>query len=204
MIARFICSTLLLAVAASAPGWAQEEPDYGRTGYYVGGGLAIGREMFDEVFPADIDTGVGFDINAGYRVTEFWGAELDLRYMNAFDMNGDLIPETSRRPAFIRNVPSADLKSVRMLDITANIAIYPLRGRIQPYIKAGAGVGWAQAKFTSVTTSGWDGVVRGGLGLDYYLTKHIVVNIEALVLSTFDDINGLDHISVVFGGRYRF
>ena len=55
-----------------------------------------------------------------------------------------------------------------------------------------------------MTTSGWDGVVRGGLGLDYYLTKHIVVNIEALVLSTFDDINGLDHISVVFGGRYRF
>ena len=187
MFVRFAIWPVALALLLASPGLAQDD-DYARSGLYGGFGYSHGFALFDGLFGTDLDTdadsSAGFTAVAGYRVSPFWGAELDLEYMNAFSL---------RAPAS---------GEVRTLSTTFNFNLYPLEGRIQPYIKIGGGLGWAQIGGSSDGSLGF--LLAVGIGSDYYLTRNIVLNVETVYIGSTGDISGTSHLNLTAGARYRF
>jgi hypothetical protein len=79
-----VCTcTLFFALAGSAE---ETEPDYGATGPYVGIGAAYAWDQFDSFGSLDPDMAIGFDAWGGYRFVSYLAAELQLEYLNGFDV----------------------------------------------------------------------------------------------------------------------
>lgn len=181
MFVRFATWPVALALLLASPGIAQDN-DYARSGLYGGFAYSHGFAFFDDLPAADSSS--GFTAVAGYRVSPFWSAELDLEYMNAFDLQ------------------TSSSAKVRTLSTTVNFNLYALEGRIQPYVKFGGGFGWAQIGVSSNSKVG--GVLTIGIGGDYYLTRSIVLNLESMYVGNLGGIHGTSHLNVTVGARYRF
>lgn len=206
---------LLAAVAAllvySATASAQDEdgPDYARVGFYVGAGVsgASFTELENEVEESlravgifdsvSVDTGVGFDLYAGYRAHPNVAVEAEF----------EMIPATDLNSSGFGTVPE-----LQTWTLTGNFKVFPITGRVQPFGLVGIGVLHGRVKDimakdimgVEIKDSELDFVARFGAGVDLYITEHFALSAKAsyVVGTGADDV--LDYVSFGGGAQYRF
>ena len=182
--------------------------DFDRPGAYIGVNGVYGVSLFQDDINAiagladDFRLGDSGGVNAriGYRVVSWFAIEAEYEWIKSMDLTfqgqdiGDFKPNT----------------------VTANLKFIIPVWRIQPYLIVGGGAAiWnIDSPIQNQSSTGFAG--RVGLGLDNYLTKHWVVNLEATgVLNTnnidpskiSNDITSISHIyyfSFSAGLTYRF
>jgi opacity protein-like surface antigen len=202
---------LVSAIAASA---AAE--DFSRSGPYLGVGGTFGTDLFendveDAVEDAtgtsvdlDIDDSWGLNAVLGYRMLSFVATELQYEYIDSFQIDVD-VPADSR------------------LELTGHVATLNLKlvlptWRIQPYLLLGIGAAFYSAEGSVLSTNlfendEWVLAGRVGAGIDFYLTRHLVLNVAATTVLTADEISedfnltdmgGLNYVAVQGGLQIRF
>lgn len=200
-----LCAGSLISAAD-----ARAENDFNRSGGYFGvngvyGINLLSEELIDIVGGpsgvASFGNSGGLNARLGARFAKILAVELQYEWMHGIDLNVVGVPIGTFKPH----------------SLTANLKLYLPISRFQPYLLAGAGVGFW--KFESIAptlvptrdTTGFAG--RAGLGIDLMITDKIGLNAEgAGVLNTASfSFNGLDAISQnlyyfsVSGGLiYRF
>jgi opacity protein-like surface antigen len=197
---------LLLPAVASAG-------DYGRFGPYIGVGGSLSLDFFegevedalDDVAPGidvDVDEAWGANARVGLRLFSPLAVEVQYEWLSPYDI--------SAHP-----FGSAEIEQHV---VTANLKLYLPIWRVQPYLLAGAGLQYYEIDGTvgpiDIDESDSAFAARAGLGLDVYLTRHLLVNAEASALLSdetidlgipgADDIHGLHYLSVQAGLQYRF
>ncbi len=185
-------SLALLALLAVPSARADDEPNYARPGFYVGGGATYGFNLlessFDDVLFGNVDVGDtwGFNTRLGYRATSWFSAEAEYEYLNNFGVSVD-------------GVHLADLRAET---ISANVRFTaPLR-RFQPYLCLGAGATLFDLDDNvlpgpEVDHSSFSG--RIGVGLDVYATEHIAIGVFGGTTSST-----LSYVAVHAGIDYHF
>ncbi len=156
-------------------------------GPYLGGSFSLGIEQFDNTVPGDdFDQGFGFDIWAGSRIHPHVGVEGQLTYVEGFEIEGTGIDFSH-------------------LNGTANLKLYPVTGKVQPWVLAGAGVGrFEREEPDGYTLADTGGVMRVGTGIDVYLDDNISLVGGVGYLFTAGDIVDTDVVEMKFGVQYRF
>jgi opacity protein-like surface antigen len=189
---------------------ARAENDFNKSGGYFGVNGAYGISLLsDEIInaiggPSGLatfgDSG-GLNARLGARFAKILAVELQYEWMHGIDLAIARFPAGTYKPH----------------SLTANLKLYLPISRFQPYLLAGAGVGFW--KFESLLepfvqsgdTTGFAG--RVGLGIDLMITEHIGLNAEgAGVLNTasfsFDGLNSISqnlyYFSISGGLIYRF
>ena len=191
--------------------------DYARPGFYLGAGGTYSFHWFPGDFDPDLaggphvvtsDSG-GFNLQGGYRVNSWFGAELEYEWIEGF----------GNRTKADGNI--AKLRS-NLISVNGKF-LYPGWGRWQPYGLIGVGVSIWEAKETKATvttgtpTSGLANTSVGvggriGAGIDAYLTENwlLTLGIElAFSSTTIDnstggDLKNLFYVPIQFGAQYRF
>jgi hypothetical protein len=230
-----ITATLAVGLLLMLPGFAvaenESDPDpFDRPGLYIGAGGTYQFNAFsddiedvieDEVEDAvpgatadfDLDESAGFNALLGYRVWSWFAVELQYEWVDEYDINGSI-----DLPLAI----SGKLYSIEGHTLTANTKWIIPFWRIQPYLLIGGGLaisdvnkgGLADA-FVALGADIDDGtnyepVGRGGIGVDLYITEHILINAQAsAVLTTLGspdigDVDDLNYMSFAAGLQYRF
>ncbi len=200
MSVKRLCLGLTLIAMIGIPERAQAEDDYGRPGFYLGAGLGFGFEKFEGTGGLDIDTGIGFDGWAGYRITPNFAAEIQLEYLDRFDFSADLGPPFG----------VVDFEG-NFLAFTGNLKAYLMTGRVQPFAVVGIGVLRAELEALGGSISDTGFAARFGGGIDFYTTPprkagrtNLSIGATASYVLTTGDIDGLDYVSLVLGAQYRF
>jgi outer membrane protein W len=202
---------LVTAVAASAAA-----DDFSRPGPYLGLGGTFGTDFFeDDVEDAvedvtgtsvdlDIDNSWGLNATLGYRMLPFLATELQYEYIDSFQIDVDS-PANST------------------LDLSGHVATLNLKlvlptWRIQPYVLLGIGAAFYTTEGRVLNTNlfendEWVLAGRVGVGIDFYLTRHLVLNVAATTVLTADDVSedfnltdvgGLNYLAVQGGLQIRF
>lgn len=204
---RFVSLLLCLGLAASLSSQVHAD-DFDRRGPYLGvnGVYAISlfQNEINELAGADdhFDLGDSPGVNArlGYRIFSWFAVEAQYEWVQSMDLK----------------LLGIDLGDFKPNTVTGNLKFFLPTWRIQPYLLVGAGVAlWdVESPVYSQSSTGFAG--RVGLGLDTYLTKHWVFNVEGTgVLNTNDidpsridsDITSISHLyyfSISAGITYRF
>lgn len=215
----------------------EEDGDsFDRPGFYIGVGGSYQYNVFqnrieDVISDAlegslppgtnvgfDIDDSAGINARVGYRVCSWFALELEYEWVDRYDIDGST------------NIPglSGRLYSIEGHTLTANTKWIVPSGRIQPYFLLGGGVAISDVDRGDIFDDPVLGPVldsagidikqgkhtnaagRAGLGLDLYLTKHILLNAEASVVLTtlkqpdVGDVDDLNYMSFTAGLQYRF
>jgi hypothetical protein len=197
----FMAMTL---VCVSSLALAQE--DYSRMGCYLGlaGTVAfpLGSEDAFEGPPgvsADVDDSLGLHARGGCR-GKWAGGEVHFEWLDGFDVEAD----------------GLDVK-IGGWALTVDGKLYPLAGlesklpalarRFQPF----ATIGFGYLTFDlpplppGVLEDDWDFAGRFGGGLDVYVTRNVVINVDATyVLPVSSPLDDLDYVSVGWGLLFRF
>ncbi len=148
----------------------------------------------------DLGDSPGVNARLGYRVFSWFALEAQYEWVQSMDLNFEGVDQGDFKPN----------------TVTANLKFFIPVWRIQPYLLLGAGVAiWdIDSPIQNQSSTGFAG--RLGLGIDSYLTRHWVFNIEATgVLNTNDidpskisaDISSISHLyyfSLSAGITYRF
>jgi opacity protein-like surface antigen len=161
--------------------------DPGRTGWYLGAGATYALEQFRS---GRADDSPGLKMLGGYRAHRHFAAELDVDYLNGFDVRAD-----------------GDESHVRGVATTLNGKGYLTTGRIQPYGVAGLGGLYVSGIDRSLQNLfGVHGgfLTRFGAGLDLYATDHLVVNAEATYDLPTGAVSALRFVPITLGAQYRF
>jgi len=193
--------TLFLSclLSLSAPARAQDL-DSARSGPYLGVNGGVGFPLYDvesedlgldpsEPNPAvNEEISPGVNVRAGWRLLSFLALEAQYEWMGGFEVTtaGNTI---------------ADITSHV---VTANVRlIAPLPGTLQPYALLGIGAG---AYLGSDIGDAWNVAGRGGVGVDFYVTPHVVFNLETSVVAAGEKILGerFPYVSATAGLQYRF
>lgn len=204
------CALLLAAIPAAA-----SAGDYDRFGPYVGVGGSLSLDFFeddiedalDDVVPGisvDVEEAWGANARVGLRLLSPIAIEAQYEYLSPYDIR----------------VSAGGLSASFELEqhvVTANAKLYVPIWRVQPYLLAGIGLQYYQIEDDAglgIEDSDTALAGRAGLGLDLYLTEHVLVNAEASALLSdgtidvaipgADDIHGLHYLSVQAGLQYRF
>jgi len=188
-------SALLLGATsafAEPPG-----PDYSRPGFYVGINGMYALNFFDDGGGLiDINNTWGLTARVGYRSRPWLAAELLYEWGSDFAAGG-----------------SADLTTHT---ITANGKFIWPSWRAQPYLLVGLGAQGLEATVRSPggseSDSLWGFAIRPAVGVDFYITKNIVVNAEiGPVVNVFNDQDPFPgsteaefYMSFGTGLQYRF
>jgi opacity protein-like surface antigen len=209
-----------LAGAARAAG--PDDEGFGHTGFYFGVGGGAGIELFegaleDAADDAGVDVSVeqtwAVNARAGYRLASWVALELMYEYMDSFQIDVDSVDLGG--PPIPVGTTLADYSTHTG---TLNLKLIVPTWRIQPYLLLGIGGQYFDVEVPSIAEgteldfgdSGWALAGRPGLGVDLYLTKHIVLNAEVSgVLSTASpdtvpNIGDLFYLSAGGGLQYRF
>lgn len=182
---------LLAATTATAQnfGWASTEFD--RDGYYAGLNLGTGIDMEFEDSDLvgggiDVSEGYGLNLRAGTK-SAFFGGEFQLEYLNGFDVEGDAVAH-----------------DYDLLTFTVNMKAYLPLGRLQPFLVVGGGANviWVDTDFGNKIYLG--GALRGGAGIDFYLTKRWGLEATASYVMTTEETRDADYLSASAGVFFRF
>lgn len=197
-LGRSLALALLLGLPVGAVA-DDSEPNFARSGWYLGvGGVGASFESTDGelddffgVDHADADTGLGFNLRAGYRGHEHLAVEA------AFELMDDTEFDLS-------NAHSGKINTWTLMAITKP---YLMTGRVQPFLLAG--VGLMHAKVPNLEPGGpsisaTEFAVRFGGGVDFYLTEHVVVAIGLDYVLPTDEISEFDYLAFEWSLNYRF
>jgi opacity protein-like surface antigen len=169
--------------------------DFDRPGAYIGVNGVYAISLFqndiNELAGLDDDFNLGDSpgVNArlGYRIFSWFAVEAEYEWVQSMDLK----------------VLDLDIGDFKPNTVTANLKFILPVWRIQPYLLMGGGVAiWdIDSPIQNQSSTGFAG--RVGLGIDTYLTKHWVFNLEATgVLNTNDidpskisnDITDISHL----------
>ena len=189
---------LCLALLIAAPASARADEGYTRTGVYFGFHSMYMGELFESEIEDSlpgvdlrVDDSKGFNARFGYRVFPWLALELHGDYYG--DYNIELL-----------GVDAAELGGWSASLIGK---FYPFTGR-HPALSARRrrihggrspdqlGLGLSEDSSGSVA--------QGGLGVDIYLTRHIVLNLESSYAFPMGGVENLDFWAVRGGVEYRF
>ncbi len=189
-------------------GEASSEYDFGSSGFYVWLGGATGIDMAAEEeatrlaaaagMPAgskiDIKNAFGFNGKIGVRASPHWATEAQFEYLPSFDW------------VVSAGTATVTAAQVRMITLTANIKLFMLTGRIQPFALLGAGGVFSEITSPIATGSGSASglAVRGGGGVDIYLAEHIAASADVSYVFPAGDTRHLDYLSIGWGLQYKF
>jgi opacity protein-like surface antigen len=146
----------------------------------------------------------------GYRCHPYISAELQFETLADFDggirENGTPSNDTAR---------NFDLE-LETLVFTTNVKGHLLTGRYQPFVLLGVGFMRMESKAYDISGGTIEGrapqvsertvnvALRYGAGLDFYLTKNVVVSAEGSYLMPTGKLDGLDYYQFGVGLQYRF
>ena len=199
--ARTVLAVFFASLLAS-PAWAD---DFDRRGWFVGvgGGVAVdflSAFLEDETGGAfGIDPTGSLNVRGGYRV--FSWLAFEGMYEGAYNYKTTFLGE---------EVATSSTHS-----LLANAKLIVPTWRLQPYLALGIGAQHGdfdgRAILERLDTTRWDLVLRFGFGLDAYVTKHWLVNLELAPAVRFADYSNIpsastDQVSLTFSGglQYRF
>ncbi|HEU4427441.1 MAG TPA: porin family protein [Myxococcota bacterium] len=165
-------------VAAAAVASAQE---YDRPGAYGALNGVYSVEYFDDVPSGLVDNPLGVSGRLGYRFTPFAALELQAEYSGDFS-----------------DVSGADLTATL---VSLNAKVYLPYEQFQPYLLAGFGGAWANAR---PGPNEDDFFGRLGGGVDFYFSENWGVLVEAAYNMAIDDLDDADYLSIGWGLFYRF
>jgi opacity protein-like surface antigen len=198
---RLAAAALALCLI-STPGLAE---DFGRSGVYLGASAAYGlgnfyEDAIEDAFPVSVNVDNSWGLNArlGYRLFSFFALEANYEYMNQFDVK----------------VAGFQALEQRTHTITGNLKFLLPLWRFQPYLMLGAGgqyYKFDQTPFGIGDDKDWVFAARPAVGVDFYLTKNLVLNAEGAGVIALDDlkvalgsIDTLPYVSVSAGLQWRF
>ncbi len=169
------------------------------SGVYLGVGGAIGFENFDTPDRTDANDGAGVSAWGGYKLNEWVALELQLEYVNGFDINGQF---------------DADGQAVTF---GGNLKVFPLAAAMPPeiqyFLKVGTGFSWYEFDIDDrgdrrdVVSSS-----RFGGGIDFYIIENVALQASATYVlgrgdvdvGSNDDLEDTDYVSLIFGLQYKF
>jgi opacity protein-like surface antigen len=177
--------------------WDDSYYPFAREGLYMGIGAQYALENFD-TDPAiedpdnatDIngDDGGGLEWRVGYRMHRFFAAELLFQYYWGFEIKD--------KNAVLDTVDD----KFDGWTMTANGKVYPVGGRIQPYLVAGIGA----LVFNEKQGDDSAFVARMGGGVDFYITDHFVIDVEMAYLFPAGSISEFQFATFSTGIQYRY
>ena len=207
VLIAFVVILLSVPAAVAQDDQSSSEQDFSSPAFYIGLGGATGIDMaaedelnslLEELGYAgakmDIKSAIGFNAKIGARAGPHVATEVQFEYLPEFDWK----------------VPVGDTSitalQTSMLAVTANLKLFLLTGRIQPF--ALIGVGGTFAKLSSPILPGSQSfsgyALRGGGGVNVYLTEHIAVSADVSYLFPAGDTRHLDYLSIGWGLQYKF
>jgi opacity protein-like surface antigen len=229
---------LALSMLCLLPGLAQARSDefgadpdpFDRPGFYVGVGGTYQYNLFqgdiedviqdalDDAIPGasasvDLKDSQGLNALVGYRVASWFAVELQYEWVDRYAIKGSLEAPFAA---------SGTIYDIEGQTLTANTKWIIPFWRIQPYFLLGGGLAVADVSRGNLADAlvalGGDidagthtnAAARVGLGLDLYLTEHILLNAQASsVLTTLkkpdlEDVDDLNYMSFAAGLQYRF
>jgi opacity protein-like surface antigen len=159
----------------------------------------------------DVDSDAfGATGRGGYRCHPRISAELQFEKVTDFD--GSIMENGTPSNDSARNF---DLE-LESLVFTNNLKGHLLTGRTQPFALLGVGFMRMESKAYDSTGASTDGraanarertvnvAFRYGAGLDFYLTKNVVMTAEGSYLMPLGKLDGLDYYQFGVGLQYRF
>jgi len=233
-----LCVALLWMVPVSVDAASNPESDpFDRPGFYVGAGGTYQFNAFnsriEDVIQDEVDDALpganssfnledsgGANVLLGYRIWSWFALELQYEWVDEYDIKGSVEMFVPLSPPVLL---SGKLYSIEGHTLTVNTKWIIPFWRIQPYLLIGGGVAMSDVskgsladEFAALSGADIDDgtdfrpAARAGLGLDLYVTKHIVVNAQAsAVLTTLKnqdigDVDDLNYMSFIAGLQYRF
>lgn len=193
---------VLLASLLASPSWAD---DFDRRGWFVGAGGGVAADFLSTFVKnqtmglVDIGSTGSANVRGGYRL--FSWLALEGMYEGAY--------------GYKTTAAGVEVASFDTHSFLANLKLYLPIWRLQPYLGLGLGAQYGVYDGMGVLdpfdTSRWDLLLRIGLGLDAYLTKHWLLNAELAPSIRFADYANIpsastDNVSLTFSGgvQYRF
>jgi len=198
---------LIIALGAASlflamPGWAQDDDDeeeantgFDRPGFYASISAMYAVEDIsdqkvqfgDEKVSTDFRNAWGGNFRLGYRVNEVLGVEFEWEGFDAFDDSSGT---------------QTDIKGwLGTINAKAHLPV----GRFQPFLLFGGGL--MQQRTDGPNSNGKteeSAVIRGGAGIDAYITDHIVFTSDVTYVLPFYDNSDIDYVAISFGLGYRF
>ena len=202
---------------------------------FLSGIQTLGTELGNTT----IEDSHGLDVRVGSRVLPNLAVELQLEYQSGFEVDIPNYAQAAPPPGpppfpagefvdddvtYLR-ASDTDKINVQLLNLTVNLKVPLLTGRIQPFVLLGGGAVFVfrdnrfpRAAIEPGATSGnpylfreyvdvrdVGTVFRIGGGIDTYITEHIFVATEATwVAAQGEAMNDLRHTSVTISAGYRF
>lgn len=187
-----LLGTLLLATtpALAEDGYDRKDTSFGRAGAYLSGGVGGAVETFDNTGGIDFDSAFLIGARLGYRANRFLALEGTVDYsVTGFEFSS-----------------GANEAEFEALLATGTLKLYPIDGRLQPFLLGGGGVLRIDPECKSGGTTvacpvseEMDFAGRIGGGIDVYVFKNLAVSGEvAYVIPTGD----LEDASFVTFGAY--
>lgn len=169
--------------------------DWGQ-GFYIMAGGATGIDMrFAETFQdqfgvePDVSTPVGLNVRLGAR-TRHLGAEFQVEWLPAFKVTD---------PTFLRD------GEYSMVSLSGNLHLVLMTGRVQPYLLVGGGYNLSRIEPESPLGNNFGGwSLRGGGGLDVFLTRKIAVTADVAYVFPTGDLTDTDYLAIGWGLKYVF
>lgn len=183
---RGVVAGVVLAVATGAAAQSGD-PDYARSGPYLGLAGTAGFDTFD--FGAvDFDPSLGLNARIGYRFLPWLALEGHFEWTAGFQ----------------GKLGGVKLADPQIITAGVNLKVPVLHGRFQPYLLAGWG--YIHVDSDSPLLGSESGVAaRVGGGLDVFATEHVAVMLESTyVLPVTSNVNDFRYVSFGWGLRYRF
>jgi opacity protein-like surface antigen len=200
-----VAATLVALPAAAVEPPAADET-YGRPGWYLGLGgvyafedldgdaaqLGLPNPPYPSSFEPNFDDSAGINLRGGYRLAPHFAVELEYEWLEGFDDKGAR--------------PQLEVDSHLVL---LDAKVFALTGRLQPYAKAGVGVHITNLEIVDdAYDKPWEGstgfAARFGIGVDYYLTPHWLLELEGNYLVGTGDAKYFDYGGLMLGAQYRF
>lgn len=197
-------AAVLLTTGASRA--AEDDTDFGRRGFYFGLGpqwaleaMHTSAHTFTGTSGATVNAvdSFGADGRIGYRLNRFVAVEGEGQFIGDVDLKARVPGQSG----------SNRVGSIEAVTSTANFKLYPIEGRVQPYVLGGLGLMWAhQENSLPGARRGNDTELagRGGLGLDVYLDRNFAVNLEGSYLAPASNLRNYPIAAVTTGVQYHF
>jgi opacity protein-like surface antigen len=177
-----------LTFVTASPALGQAQDDFARNGAYLGlaGSVGIFPEAEDDLddVGGDVDTGLGLNARAGYRVHPHFAAEAEFEWVHSSiefagaDVDFDTFVGTVNGKGFL------------------------LTGRFQPFAMIGIGGLGVDGEGDSGGDSGF--AARFGGGIDIYITRNFYGAVDASYVLPTGDVDDFDLVSIGWGFGYRF